>query len=171
MQNSTLIKVALTAAVAVAGAGFFMASWGSSNNYGMVEVMLAGDVTRWKGKEIKVHGYVIAGSIVEKVVGQETWRTFVLHHGGKKIRIFSKGPKPDTFKDDAEVVATGKFIEAMDMKSVADSLGVPLETDLQYAVEATELSAKCPSKYEGANANKDLNERFSGSAGSAAEVK
>ena len=67
---------------------------------------------QWEGKELKVHGWVEAGSIVEKVVNQETHRTFVLQKDGKKIRVFSVGPKPDTFKDQSEVVATGHLVPA-----------------------------------------------------------
>ncbi len=160
MQNNTLVKIALSAAVVVGGAVFFMSSWGSASNYGMVDKLLAGDTSRWKDKEIKVHGWVIAGSIRVKIVDQETWRSFVLHHGGKKVRVFHKGPAPDTFKDESEVVATGKLIDASSMKALAAALQVPLEADQAFVVEASELSAKCPSKYEGANANKDLNTRY-----------
>lgn len=160
MQNSTLVKIALSVAVVVGGGVFFTSSWGSASNYGMVDKLLAGDASRWKDKDIKVHGWVIAGSIRTKVVDQETWRSFVLHHGGKKVRVFHKGPAPDTFKDESEVVASGKLIDASTMKSLADSLQVPLEADQTFVVEASELSAKCPSKYEGANANKDLNTRY-----------
>jgi cytochrome c-type biogenesis protein CcmE len=161
MQNSTLAKIALTAAVAVAGVGFFVKStMGHTQHYKMVDELLAEDLTQWKGKELKVHGWVLAGSIKEDVVNQETHRSFVLTKDGKKIRVFSMGPKPDTFKDQSEVVATGRLLPAAEMKQLAAALNVPLEADLAYVVEAKELQAKCPSKYEGARANKDLNSKF-----------
>src|SRR5690242_12369827 len=100
MQNSTLAKIALTAAVAVAGVGFFVKStMGHTQHYKMVDELLAGDLKQWEGKELKVHGWVLAGSLKEDVVNQETHRSFVLQKDGKKIRVFSMGPKPDTFKD------------------------------------------------------------------------
>src|SRR5439155_20819698 len=104
-------------------------------------------------KEVRVHGFVEAGSIHESIVNQETHRTFLLQSKGKKIRIFNSGPKPDTFKDQSEVVATGHLVPAADMKPVAQSLGVSIESDMQYVVDSSELMAKCPSKYDGARIN------------------
>lgn len=162
MQNSTLAKIALTAAVAVAGVGFFVRSTlGHTTHYKMVdELMASGDLGKWEGKDIKVHGWVEAGSIKTEVVNQETHRTFLLQKGGKKIRIFTSGPVPDTFKDQSEVVATGVIMAAAKKKELAASLKVPMEADLAYIVEAKELQAKCPSKYQGAQANKDLNTKY-----------
>jgi cytochrome c-type biogenesis protein CcmE len=119
------------------------------------DLMTSGDLAQWKDKEIKVHGWVLAGSIKQSVVNQDTFRTFVLQKGGKKIRVFSSGPVPDTFKDQSEVVATGEIVAASTKAELAKSLGVTLEADLTHVVVATELQAKCPSKYEGATAVKD----------------
>ena len=162
MQNSTLAKIALTAAVALAGVGFFVKSTlGHTQHYKMVdELMASGDLSQWKGKELKVHGWVLAGSIREEVVKQETQRTFVLTKEGKKIRVFSMGPKPDTFKDQSEVVATGHIVPAAEQAELARSLGVTLEADLDHVVVAKELQAKCPSKYQGARANQDMTTKF-----------
>jgi cytochrome c-type biogenesis protein CcmE len=161
MQNSTLAKIALTAAVAVAGVGFFVKSTlGHTQHYKYVDELMASDLSQWKGKELKVHGWVLAASIKEQVVDQKTQRTFVLTREGKKIRVFSSGPKPDTFKDQSEVVASGHLIPAAEKRELARSLGVTLEADLDYVVDATKLDAKCPSKYDGARANKDLNQQF-----------
>ena len=158
MQNSTLAKIALTAAVAVAGVGFLVkSSLGSAQHYKMVDELIGeGDLGQWDGKELKVHGWVQAGSITEKVVDQETKRSFILAREGKKIRIFNKGPKPDTFKDQSEVVATGHLVPAAKMKDVAAGLGVQIESDMPYVVDSTELMAKCPSKYDGARVNQQL---------------
>jgi len=161
MQNSTLAKIALTAAVAVAGLGFIVYSTaGHAEHYRMVDQLMAGDLTQWEGKELKVHGWVQAGSIHEQVVDQKTHRTFVLTKDGKKIRVFSSGPKPDTFKDQAEVIASGHLIPVAEKRELAKSLGVALEADLAYVVDAEKLDAKCPSKYDGARANKNLDARF-----------
>ena len=157
MQQSTLAKLALTGAVIVAGIVFFAKSASTSTqHYKMVDQLLATDLSQWKDKELKVHGWVVAGTIKEKVVNQETIRTFVLHKDGKKIRVFNKGPKPDTFKDQSEVVATGHVVPAKAMDAMAQGLDIRIESDMPYVVESSELMAKCPSKYEGANANKDL---------------
>jgi cytochrome c-type biogenesis protein CcmE len=147
-------KIVLTAVVAVGGVGFLVkSSVGSAQHYKMVDDLLASDMTSWTGKELKVHGWVESGSIHESIVNQETHRTFLLQKGGKKIRVFSEGPKPDTFKDQSEVVATGHLIPAADRKKLAESLGVAIESDMPYVVDSSELMAKCPSKYDGARVN------------------
>ena len=157
MQNSTIAKLVLTVAVAIGGVAFFAKSAQTdSQHYYKVEKLLATDLSQWKATELKVHGHVVAGSIKEKVVNQETLRTFLVTSEGKKIRVFGKGPKPDTFKDQSEVVATGTVVPSAQMASLASSLDVRIESDMAYVVDATELMAKCPSKYEGAQANKNL---------------
>jgi len=157
MQNSTLIKIVLTATVAVGSVVFFVKSGiGSTQTYMMVDELMAGDLARYEGKEMKVHGWVLAGSIKEKVSNQETVRTFVLQKSGKKIRVFNKGPKPDTFKDQSEVVATGRLFPAAEAKGLAAALDITLEPDITHVVDSTELQAKCPSKYDGAQVNKNL---------------
>jgi cytochrome c-type biogenesis protein CcmE len=163
MQNSTIVKLALTVAVIAGGVFFFARSTqGSTQHYKMVDQLLATDLSQWKDKELKVHGWVVAGTIKEKVVNQETMRTFVMHKDGKKIRVFSRGPKPDTFKDQSEVVATGRIVTAQQMDEMARGLDIRIEDDMPYVVEASELMAKCPSKYEGANANKNIGSGESG---------
>src|SRR5204862_4276365 len=102
--------------------------------------------------------------IVEAIINQEQKRTFVLQKGGKKIRVFSTGPVPDTFKDQSEVVATGRLVNSADVQALATDIcaktknpaACPIKTDAEqlYVVESTELMAKCPSKYDGANSNK-----------------
>lgn len=160
MQNSTIAKIALTAAVATAGVVFFARSASTSTqHYKMVdELLAAGDLGQWQDKQMKVHGWVVAGSIKEKVVNQETVRTFVLQKSGKRIRVFSKGPKPDTFRDQSEVVASGTLVSAASMDALAKGLDVRIESDMPYVVDATDLMAKCPSKYEGAQGNKNLDD-------------
>ena len=154
MNRSTLGKIVLTAAVAVGGVGFLVkSSVSNAQHYMMVHELMGTDLASWTGKELKVHGYVEAGSIHESVVNQETHRTFLLQREGKKIRVFNSGPKPDTFKDQSEVVATGHLVPAAQMKSVAESLGVAIESDMPYVVDSTDLMAKCPSKYDGARVN------------------
>ena len=159
MNKSTLGKIVLTAVVAVGGVGFLVkSSVGSAQHYKMVDDLLASDLPSWKGKELKVHGWVEAGSIHESIVNQETHRTFLLQKGGKKIRVFSAGPKPDTFKDQSEVVATGHLVPAAERKQLAESLGVAIESDMPYVVDSSELMAKCPSKYDGARVNQQPNQ-------------
>jgi cytochrome c-type biogenesis protein CcmE len=167
MKNGTLAKIGLTAAVVLGGGGFLvMSSTSHAQHYEMVNNLIAKGFDQFKGKEIKVHGFVEAGSIHTATVNQETRRTFVLQKDGKKIRVYVAGPVPDTFKDASEVVATGRLAPAAGLQAMADQIcnnakddskvGCPVRSDAEQpmVVEATELMAKCPSKYEGANSNK-----------------
>jgi cytochrome c-type biogenesis protein CcmE len=163
---STLTKIALTVLVILGGGGFLVySSVSHAQHYMMVDELVKTPLEQWNGKELKVHGYVEAGSIVENVVGQVQRRSFVLAKEGKKIRVFSQGPKPDTFKDQSEVVATGRLVKADEMQALATDLcksdgkavlGCPIRSDAEqvWVVDATDLMAKCPSKYDGATSNK-----------------
>jgi cytochrome c-type biogenesis protein CcmE len=166
MQNRTLAKLGLTVAVAFGGVGFLLySSSEAAQHYEMVDNLVGKGLETFKDKQLKVHGYVLAGSIVEATINQERHRTFVLQKGGKSIRVFSIGPTPDTFKDESEVVASGRLLASAEVQKRADdicantktkSAECPIRTDAEqaYVVESTELMAKCPSKYEGAPSNK-----------------
>jgi len=129
-------KIAATAVVALAGVAFIVYSAMAHSE----PTKDADDMfEEWQTdrdsllkKNIAVHGYVQAGSIKEEVVGQKTERTFVVTMNDGRITVRHSGPKPDTFRDGAEVVAKGKL---------TDENGQPVFV-------ARELMAKCPSKYE-----------------------
>jgi cytochrome c-type biogenesis protein CcmE len=165
MDTRLLSKIGLSVLLFGGGtAALVRSSTSHAQHYEMVDALVTNGIDNYKGKELKVHGFVEAGSIVESIVDQQQRRTFVLQKSGKKIRVFSEGPKPDTFKDQSEVVATGRLIPAADVQKLADEIcahakqavGCPIRTDAEQmmVVESTELMAKCPSKYEGANSNK-----------------
>jgi cytochrome c-type biogenesis protein CcmE len=130
-------KFAATAAVVLAGVGFIVFSaMAHSEPTKDADDMFAQwekDPDSLMNKRIAVRGYVEAGSIKEDVVGQKTVRTFVVAMNDGRIRVRHEGPKPDTFRDGAEVVAKGKLVSEN---------GQPMFI-------ARELMAKCPSKYEG----------------------
>jgi len=143
-EPSPLAKLGLTALVAIGGLGFLVYSGrASSSGYRMVDKLMV-EPSRWVDKEMKIHGWVEPGSIDVKIENQETKRTFILGKSGKRVTVHHIGPVPDTFKDASEVVAKGTLVQA---------------PDGSYVFEATELMAKCPSKYEGAESNKKLGER------------
>jgi cytochrome c-type biogenesis protein CcmE len=166
MTHATLAKLALTLLVVVAGGGFMIySSVGHAQHYKMVHELVATDLDGWNDTELKVHGKVASGTVVAAVVDQEMQRTFVLEMNGKRIRVFARGPVPDTFKDQAEVVATGRLIPAADRQALADALCAkasrcPLRAgdEQRFVVEATEVMAKCPGHYKegGADAKMDM---------------
>jgi len=88
------------------------------------EVMAAPQ--QWEGKRLKVHGYVVPKSIGRKE--STVQYRFDMERNGKTLRAFYTGTPPDQFKDEAEVVLTGVL------------------KDNEF--HATEMTAKCPSKYE-----------------------
>jgi len=79
-----------------------------------------------EGNEIKVQGNVVPGSIL---VRNDNETRFGLTKGGETITVFYTGARPDTFKDCADVIVTGR-----------------LSADRTF--EATDMIAKCPSKYD-----------------------
>ncbi len=154
-HSSTFTKLALTAVVVSASVMLVAATALPSQRYYMVDELLAtGDLSRWGRSELKVHGWVIAGTIKETVIELEIHRTFLLQKSGKKIRVFARGPAPDTFKDQSEVVAVGTLVPSATMMELADELDVTLDGD--YVLDATDLLSKCVSRYETATTNKNV---------------
>ena len=83
---------------------------------------------QWQGKNLQVHGHVVPGSIKKKRDALDY--QFDIQRNGQVLRAYYTGIVPDTFKADSEVVLTGQLTEAGFM--------------------ATEMTAKCPSKYDAA---------------------
>ncbi|MCB9532196.1 MAG: cytochrome c maturation protein CcmE [Myxococcales bacterium] len=78
--------------------------------------------------EFRLKGHVVAGSRALRD-GTLDQHRFVLQAGGQSLEVLYTGALPDTFADEAEVIALGR-----------------LTTDGSF--EATEVVAKCPSRYE-----------------------
>ena len=123
------IKIGLTALVLVTafGALLFTTLQDNLQYYKYVDEVAAAP-HEWQGKTLQVHGYVVPGS-VRGTADRLNWK-FDLQRNGKVISATYNGVTPDTFKDDAEVVLTGQFRENGD------------------GFTATDMTAKCPSKYE-----------------------
>jgi cytochrome c-type biogenesis protein CcmE len=131
--TSRVLKIFVSVAVVVlAIAVMRFSARGHTSRYKMVDEVTVAPA-QWTGAPLQVHGFVEPGSIDERVVNQETVRTFVLEHRGQRLRVRNKGPAPDSFRDRAEVVADGRLLIEN---------GTPV-------LEATNLMAKCPSKYHG----------------------
>ena len=86
----------------------------------------------WKGKQLQMHGFVVANSILVKPDTLEY--RFKVQSNGKVIDASYTGIVPDTFKDrpgeEAEVVLKGQLMPA------------------GFHVDPNGVMAKCPSKYE-----------------------
>lgn len=139
-EKKALLKVVATAAVVLGVVAFLLySSRAEASRYGMVDTVMTAPEA-WAGRAMQIHGWVEPGSIQEQIDGQVVRRTFLLTKAGKQVKVHHEGPTPDTFKDQSEVVASGTLAKVGDA----------------YVFTATELMAKCPSKYEGAEANRNL---------------
>jgi cytochrome c-type biogenesis protein CcmE len=121
-------KIGLTSLVLLTAFGILMyTTLGESMQYyKYVDEVMAQPASTWQGKTLQVHGYVVPGTRT-RIPDTLDYR-FSLHRNGKQVRVFYTGIVPDTFKDEAEVVVTGRLTPEGFM--------------------ATEMTAKCPSKYE-----------------------
>ena len=88
------------------------------------EVMVSPE--QYYGKHMQLHGFVVDKSI-EQRPGSKEYR-FKIRNGDHAVSATYAGLLPDTFKDGAELVLTGRL------------------TDKGF--HADSMTAKCPSKYE-----------------------
>lgn len=88
------------------------------------EVMAQPD--QWYGKKMKLHGFVVDNTI--EVRNSTLDYRFDMQTNGQVVKATYRGVVPDTFKSGAEVV-----------------LGGTLDRD---GFHATDMTAKCPSKYD-----------------------
>ena len=81
------------------------------------------------GENVRVNGQVAPGSVEQESQGRILRFTMIDIEGEESLPVVFQGIAPDTFKEDAEVVAEGQL----------NSDGV---------FQANTILAKCPSKYE-----------------------
>jgi cytochrome c-type biogenesis protein CcmE len=132
-------KILVTLGVVLVAAGYLAFSSLGSDDVAYYEHVhkVTAHPEKWMDKSMQIHGYAVPGTIKEQVVGQKLERTFEIEYCGKTLPVRHSGSKPDTFKDQAETVVTGRLVRQ----------------DGQLYLQAIEgdrgISAKCPSKYEG----------------------
>ena len=129
------IKIIVTSVVLVgAFAGLLWSTLRDGTEYykHVDEVMASPE--QWQGKQLQLHGFVVANSILVKPDTLEY--RFKVQSNGKVVDASYKGIVPDTFKDrpgeEAEVVLKGQL------------------TSGGFHVDPNGVMAKCPSKYEAA---------------------
>lgn len=126
MQGKAL-KIGLTATVLAAaftGLVWTTMADGAAYYQHVDEVMV--EPGAWYGKRLQMHGY--AADI--RVRPRSMDYRFEIRNNGYAVDATYTGIVPDTFKNDSEVVVTGR-----------------LEGDT-FVVEPDGIMAKCPSKYE-----------------------
>ena len=85
---------------------------------------------QWYGKSMQLHGFVVEQSVLRRPDTMDY--RFKIKTGESVVVADYTGIVPDTFKDGAEVVLTGKLGPA------------------GFKVDPGGVTAKCPSKYEAA---------------------
>ena len=91
------------------------------------------------GRKVRIKGNVAHGTHQNESGSSE--HRFVVEGEINKVKVFFKGAIPDVFKEGGEVVATGSF-------------------DKEGVLIATEVTAKCPSKYEQDNISPETRKRM-----------
>jgi cytochrome c-type biogenesis protein CcmE len=128
MALSTLTQVTIGTLVAAAITFLVM----SSPEEGVLEYVYADKVVDapddFVDREFKVHGNVVEGTLRQDA-GDDTYY-FVIEFKGRRLKVAYDDLLPDTFVEGGEVVLTGRLDE--------DAM----------VFSASEMTAKCPSKYE-----------------------
>jgi cytochrome c-type biogenesis protein CcmE len=106
---------------------------GSASVEGVLEYVYVDQVvdapSRFEDREFQVHGRVVPGTIKQKKGGSGDY-TFEIEHEGKRMKVHYTDMVPDTFMENGEVVLVAR-----------------VSTD-GSTLESSQMSAKCPSKYE-----------------------
>jgi cytochrome c-type biogenesis protein CcmE len=129
------IKIGLTVGVLVlAFTGLLWVTLSEGTEYYKHVDEVMASPADWEGKQLQLHGFVVANSILVRPDTLEY--KFKVQNKGKTIDASYKGIVPDTFKDrpgeEAEVVLKGQL------------------TGAGFHVDPNGVMAKCPSKYEAA---------------------
>jgi cytochrome c-type biogenesis protein CcmE len=126
-----LAPALFTLAVVMGGIAYlFYSSAGEAFEYYKHVDELAANPGAWTGKHLQMHGFVVPGSIAKRMDAsrQQIEYKFQAVNCEKIIEVRYAGTVPDTFKDRAEVVVKGTLDGSQ--------------------FHASEISAKCPSKYQ-----------------------
>jgi cytochrome c-type biogenesis protein CcmE len=131
------IKIGVTAVVLVAAfAGLMWTTLQEGTEYYKHVDEVMSNPSQWEGKPMQLHGFVVPGSILKKPDSFEY--RFKLQNNGSVVTASYEGIVPDTFKDESEVVLSGKLIESAQAEGRAYA----------FHTKSDGIMAKCPSKYE-----------------------
>jgi len=124
---SKALKIGLTTVVLTAAVGGLLwttMSEGAQYYMHVDEVMVEPEA--WVGKRLQVHGYAAK---IARAKNSLDWR-FEIENNGHVVHAEYNGVVPDTFKNESEIVVTGRL------------------EGHRLLVEPNGIMAKCPSKYE-----------------------
>jgi cytochrome c-type biogenesis protein CcmE len=124
-------KIFLTAVVITAGVRLAACEPHRTPSYYFADELIASGLRAHEGEILRVHGYVQAGSL-GRLYGDDTLHRFQLERRGVGLQVEVSGMLPDTFRDQAEVIVTGRLVHH-------DG----------WMIEGTAMIAKCSSHYQG----------------------
>ncbi len=107
-----------------------------ATQYLMVDELIRDGFDPWLGHDLKLHGWVVAGSAQLVLRDGAPGYSFVLQKNGQGLRIFADGPRPALVAAQAELVITGHLIAA----------AAP-DAEQPYALAATDLNTRCARDY------------------------
>jgi hypothetical protein len=164
VADRMIIKLAITAGVLGAALVWLVRSSALDDQpYKMVDALVTTDLSRWTGQELKVHGWVVANSIVDVWRHQPT-TSFVLQKGGKQLRVIATTPSTWLLRPEMELVVQGRLVPANSV-TIVDALCAAAHDDApsrqcrveiddrDYVLIATALNGRCPTKYDGCGPN------------------
>lgn len=127
-QKKIIIAVISLSILAFAWIGYVTFN-PNQNNPGMVRFLSVADIhTVQQTERIRLGGLVSAGTILISEKNQLEC-DFHLNQGGETVSVNFIGTRPDLFKDEAEVIVEGNYINGV--------------------FKADQLQTKCASRYEG----------------------
>jgi cytochrome c-type biogenesis protein CcmE len=132
-QNNKILPAVATLVIVLGGIGYlFYSSAGEAFEYYKHVDEVMSEPAKWEGKHLQLHGFVVPESIKRRMdtAHQQIEYKFLAVNCGSEVPVRYAGTVPDTFKDRAEVVVKGKLENG--------------------SFQASEISAKCPSKYSSA---------------------
>ena len=136
---SRSFKILLTIAVVAGGIGFLAyQSLGEVAPYAHVDEVLASPDRYTQERVVQIHGFAHRVPPEAAIVGDLSVISFDLTSNGKTIAVKHSGVRPDTFKEEAETVVTGKLDRTPDGSYLLTTVG-----------GEHGILAKCPSKYDG----------------------
>jgi cytochrome c-type biogenesis protein CcmE len=133
-MNKT-VKVIVSVGMVVGAIGYMaysLSSGASTMTYDKDVSEVVAHPGKYKGKQLRVGGMVVPGSIAKRVVppNPTEWRFRIMRHG-KEMEVHFSGTPPDTFtKGTVGVTVEGRLAEGA------------------THFEAKMIVAKCPSKYD-----------------------
>jgi cytochrome c-type biogenesis protein CcmE len=103
------VKLVVTTLFSMAAAGGYhhIATSRADTRYHFVDTLVAEGLRANAGRELKIHGFVRAGSVTE-TAGKHT---FQLVYRGAGLRVTVTNPPPEAIRDHAEVIVTGRLVE------------------------------------------------------------